>query len=60
MLLSPRQTPQYPMAASIRGQSLRLLYNNSLNEVGTNVQLVCYRYYSFAYITYSRMSGYDV
>ena len=48
-----------------QGQSLRFLYNKSLNEVGTNIQLVGYRYstrgyYSFADTTYSRMSGYDV
>ncbi|MFB5081369.1 fimbrial biogenesis usher protein [Raoultella sp. C349492] len=48
-----------------QGQSLRFLYNKSLNEIGTNIQLVGYRYstrgyYSFADTTYSRMSGYDV
>ncbi|HHG8773640.1 TPA: fimbrial biogenesis usher protein [Raoultella planticola] len=48
-----------------QGQSLRFLYNKSLNEVGTNIQLVGYRYstrgyYSFADTTYRRMSGYDV
>lgn len=48
-----------------QGQSIRFLYNKSLNEVGTNIQLVGYRYstkgyYSFADTTYRRMSGYDV
>ena len=48
-----------------QGQSLRFLYNKSLTEVGTNIQLVGYRYstrgyFSFADTTYNRMSGYDV
>ncbi|KGQ11138.1 Outer membrane usher protein fimD [Beauveria bassiana D1-5] len=48
-----------------QGQSLRFLYNKSLNELGTNVQLVGYRYSTSGYFTladtaYSRMSGYSV
>lgn len=47
------------------GQSLRFLYNKSLNDLGTNIQLVGYRYsthgyYNLADTTYSRMSGYNV
>ncbi|MGL4726513.1 MAG: fimbrial biogenesis usher protein [Scandinavium sp.] len=48
-----------------RGQSLRFLYAKSLNEVGTNIQLLGYRYstkgyYSLAETTYRHMSGYTV
>ncbi|SMG20047.1 fimbrial biogenesis usher protein [Cedecea sp. NFIX57] len=48
-----------------QGQSLRFLYNKSLNELGTNIQLVGYRYSTSGYFTladsaYSRMSGYSV
>ncbi|MBJ3813919.1 fimbrial biogenesis usher protein [Shimwellia pseudoproteus] len=48
-----------------QGQSLRFLYNKSLNDTGTNIQLVGYRYstegyFSFADTTYRRMSGYNV
>ncbi|WP_227668341.1 fimbrial biogenesis usher protein [Klebsiella variicola] len=48
-----------------QGHSIRFLYNKSLSDIGTNIQLVGYRYstkgyYSFADTTYSRMSGYDV
>ncbi|MEQ0077203.1 fimbria/pilus outer membrane usher protein [Klebsiella sp. CN_Kp116] len=48
-----------------QGQSLRFLYNKSLADIGTNIQLVGYRYstrgyYNFADTTYSRMSGYDI
>ncbi|QIR26003.1 fimbrial biogenesis usher protein [Kluyvera genomosp. 3] len=48
-----------------QGQSVRFLYNKSLNELGTNIQLVGYRYstrgyFSFADTTYQRMSGYSV
>lgn len=47
-----------------QGQSIRFLYNKSLSDIGTNIQLVGYRYstrgyYSFADTTYRRMSGYD-
>ena len=48
-----------------QGQSVRFLYNKSLSELGTNIQLVGYRYstqgyYSFADTTYRRMSGHSV
>ncbi|MFA1282922.1 fimbrial biogenesis usher protein [Citrobacter telavivensis] len=48
-----------------QGQSVRFLYNKSLSDVGTNIQLVGYRYstrgyFSFADTTYRRMSGYSV
>lgn len=48
-----------------QGQSLRFLYNKSLTETGTNIQLVGYRYstqgfFSLADTTYKRMSGYTV
>ncbi|MBJ9135863.1 fimbrial biogenesis usher protein [Citrobacter farmeri] len=48
-----------------QGQSVRFLYNKSLSDVGTNIQLVGYRYstrgyFSFADTTYRRMSGYSI
>ncbi|WP_058913909.1 fimbrial biogenesis usher protein [Entomohabitans teleogrylli] len=48
-----------------QGQSLRLLYNKSLLDTGTNIQLVGYRYstrgfFSFSDTTYNRMSGYSI
>jgi len=48
-----------------QGQSVRFLYNKSLSELGTNIQLVGYRYstrgyFSLADTTYNRMSGYNV
>lgn len=48
-----------------QGQSIRFLYNKSLNDLGTNIQLVGYRYstrgyFSFADTTYKWMSGYSV
>ena len=48
-----------------QGQSVRFLYNKSLTDTGTNIQLVGYRYstrgyFSLADTTYSRMSGYNV
>lgn len=48
-----------------QGQSIRFLYNKALSDVGTNIQLVGYRYstkgyYNFADTAYRRMSGYDV
>lgn len=51
--------------SSHQGQSLRFLYNKSMQETGTNFQLVGYRYstkgyYSLADTTYSQMSGYTV
>ncbi|ELV2798024.1 fimbrial biogenesis usher protein [Enterobacter ludwigii] len=46
------------------GQSLRLLYAKSLNDFGTNFQLLGYRYstsgyYTFADTTYKYMDGYN-
>ncbi|MDK8003305.1 fimbria/pilus outer membrane usher protein, partial [Klebsiella oxytoca] len=48
-----------------QGQSVRFLYNKSLTDTGTNIQLVGYRYstrgyFGFADTTYNRMSGYNV
>ena len=48
-----------------QGQSVRFLYNKSLSDLGTNIQLVGYRYstqgyYGFADTTYQRMSGHSV
>lgn len=47
------------------GQSMRFLYNKSLSELGTTVQLVGYRYstrgfFRFTDTAYRRMSGYNV
>lgn len=47
-----------------QGQSLRFLYAKTLNEFGTNFQLLGYRYstqgfYTFSDTTYKRMSGYN-
>lgn len=52
-------------ASKHQGQSLRFLYNKSLSDIGTNIQLVGYRYstrgyYDFSDTTYSRMRGYSV
>lgn len=46
------------------GQSLRLLYAKSLNTIGTNFQLLGYRYstsgyYTLADTTYKKMEGYN-
>lgn len=46
------------------GQSVRLLYAKSLNDLGTNFQLLGYRYstsgyYTFADTTYKHMDGYN-
>ncbi|HEJ8088537.1 TPA: fimbrial biogenesis usher protein [Serratia liquefaciens] len=54
-----------PDGSKHQGQSLRFLYNKSLNELGTNFQLVGYRYstkgfYSLADTAWRRMSGYSV
>ncbi|EMF07315.1 outer membrane usher protein, FimD [Serratia marcescens VGH107] len=54
-----------PDSSKHQGQSLRFLYNKSLNELGTNFQLVGYRYstqgfYSLADTARQRMSGYSV
>lgn len=48
-----------------QGQSLRFLYSKSISDIGTNIQLVGYRYstkgyYSLADTSYKRMSGYNV
>ncbi len=47
------------------GQSIRFLYAKSLNDFGTNIQLMGYRYstkgyYSFEDTTYKKMNGYYV
>ncbi|MTD29411.1 fimbrial biogenesis usher protein [Erwinia sp. J316] len=54
-----------PDSSKHQGQSLRFLYNKSLNELGTNFQLVGYRYstkgfYSMADTAWRRMRGYSV
>lgn len=54
-----------PDNSSHQGQSLRFLYNKSLNEWGTNFQLLGYRYSTQGYFTladtaYNRMNGYTV
>jgi outer membrane usher protein FimD/PapC len=51
-----------PDDSSRQGQSLRFLYSKSLTELGTNIQLVGYRYSTQGYFTladtaYNRMSG---
>ncbi|MEX3137563.1 fimbrial biogenesis usher protein [Serratia ureilytica] len=58
-------TATLPDDSKHRGQSLRFMYNKSLNETGTNIQLVGYRYSTQGYFTLSdttweRMSGYTV
>jgi len=47
------------------GQSLRVHYSKALNELGTNLKLVGYRYstagfYTLSEATYKRMSGYTI
>ncbi|ELP5717372.1 fimbrial biogenesis usher protein (plasmid) [Enterobacter asburiae] len=54
-----------PDGSDHQGQSIRFLYNKSLIDVGTNVQLVGYRYstegfYRLADTTYRQMGGYNV
>ncbi|CAI1222912.1 Outer membrane usher protein fimD precursor [Serratia fonticola] len=54
-----------PDSSKPQGQSLRFLYNKSLNELGTNFQLVGYRYstqgfYSLSDTAWRRMNGYSV
>lgn len=54
-----------PDGSKDKGQSIRFLYAKSLNEWGTNFQLLGYRYstegfYSFAETTYKQMKGYQV
>lgn len=39
------------------GQSVRFLYNKSLNESGTNIQLVGYRYSTSGYFNFA---GYNI
>ncbi len=63
--ISLRPTPPPADDSEHQGQSVRFLYNKSLDETGTNLQLVGYRYstrgyYNFADTTYRRMSGYSV
>ncbi len=63
--ISLRPTPPWLTTANIRGSRCVFLYNKSLDETGTNLQLVGYRYstrgyYNFADTTYRRMSGYSV
>ena len=48
-----------------QGQSVRFLYAKSLNELGTNFQLMGYRYSTKGYYTlsetsYKQMSGYNI
>ncbi len=47
------------------GQSYRFLYNKSLADTGTNIQLIGYRYstqgyFSFSDTAYQKMNGYNV
>ncbi|SQH11510.1 Outer membrane usher protein fimD precursor [Providencia heimbachae] len=54
-----------PDDSNHQGQSIRFLYNKSMNETGTIIQLAGYRYstkgyYSFADTTYKRMNGYNI
>ncbi len=63
--LADRYRATLPDDSEHQGQSVRFLYNKSLTDTGTNIQLVGYRYstrgyFSFADTTYSRMSGYNV
>ncbi|MEQ5091663.1 fimbrial biogenesis usher protein [Providencia rettgeri] len=51
--------------SSHQGHSMRFLYNKSLTDLGTNIQLAGYRYstegfYSLADTTYKRLSGYTI
>lgn len=51
--------------SSHSGQSMRLLYNKSFTDTGTNLQIVGYRYstkgyYTLADTTWQRMSGYTI
>ncbi len=54
-----------PDDSTHQGQSLRFLYNKSLNEWGTNFHLVGYRYSTSGYFnladtTWGQMSGYSI
>ncbi|MEQ4664209.1 fimbrial biogenesis usher protein [Providencia rettgeri] len=56
---------QLPDGSQNDGQSLRFLYAKSLNDIGTNIQLLGYRYstkgfYTFAEAAYKEMSGYSL
>lgn len=56
---------QLPDDSKHQGQSFRFLYNKTLNDIGTNIQLVGYRYstegfYNFSDTTYNRMHGYNI
>lgn len=51
-----------PDDSTHRGQSIRILYNKSINELGTRVQLAGYKYatsgfYTLAETTYKKMRG---
>ncbi|EJD6672740.1 TPA: fimbrial biogenesis usher protein [Providencia rettgeri] len=53
-----------PDGSNKSGQSLRFLYAKSLNQLGTNFQLLGYRYstkgfYTFSETTYNQMKGYQ-
>ncbi|MBG6027411.1 fimbrial biogenesis usher protein [Proteus columbae] len=48
-----------------KGQSVRLLYAKSINEIGTNFQIMGYRYstqgyYTLNEVSYKRMKGYEI
>lgn len=48
-----------------KGQSVRLLYAKSINETGTNFQIMGYRYstqgyYTLNEVSYKRMKGYEI
>lgn len=54
-----------PDESNHQGQSIRFMYNKSLNDVGTNIQLIGYRYSTQGYFTlsdtaYRQMESYSV
>lgn len=60
-----RANARLPDESRHDGQSYRFLYNKSLTETGTNIQLIGYRYstrgyFSFADTARKKMSGYSV
>ncbi|XJK98542.1 S/F1C fimbrial usher SfaF/FocD [Escherichia coli] len=60
-----RANARLPDESRHDGQSYRFLYNKSLTETGTNIQLIGYRYstrgyFSFADTAWKKMSGYSV
>ncbi len=60
-----RANARLPDESRYDGQSYRFLYNKSLTETGTNIQLIGYRYstrgyFSFADTARKKMSGYSV